>query len=207
MIILRMRATFKRPPSRYVSAYHCIKNSLSPGPDNDPYIDRDNVSGHREEVCTTKCFDHADLPPRAQSETTQNDQQFLLVEISLSNESLSELPKDTLPGLNLGSGHKPEDGLGRGCLNSDIKKRIHNSVCHLIDEIIEAVGKSYKETYQREIEAQWRLRSEVGLRQQLAQQRDEVAKEHWDQNKKHWDATEGVRLKEHYKQSLIIHIT
>lgn len=59
-----------------------------------------------------------------------------------------------------------------------------------------------RKKYQRETEAQRRLQSKVWLRQQLAQQRDEVAKEHWARMKKHWDATEGMRLKEHYKGCL-----
>ncbi|KAL9037204.1 MAG: hypothetical protein Q9180_003852 [Flavoplaca navasiana] len=114
----------------------------------------DDVDSHREEVGATKSSDLADIPSRAQSATTYNDQEFLSVGEFLSNEPLGELPRDTLPGLDFG--------------------KASTVLSHLIDEITEDVEK----------------------------QRDEVAKEHWAQNKKHWDATEGMRLKEHYKGCL-----
>ncbi|KAL8877951.1 MAG: hypothetical protein Q9198_004140 [Flavoplaca austrocitrina] len=158
----------------------------------------DDVDSHREEVGATKSSDQADIPSRAQSATTYNDQEFLSVGEFVGNEPLGELPRDTLPGLDLWSGHEPKESLARASPTSDIKKSIHDSVSHLINENTEDVEKVHAERHQREIEAQRPSQSKVWLRQQLAQQRDEVAKEHWAQNKKHWDATEGMRLKEHY---------
>ncbi|KAL8854740.1 MAG: hypothetical protein Q9221_000523 [Calogaya cf. arnoldii] len=87
-------------------------------------------------------------------------------------------------------------------LKSDIKRKIDKRVDKLLDIAITTTQKACEEVMQAEIEAQWGQRCKDWLNQQLAGQRDKVAKEHRDQNKEHWLATEGATLRKKMEDSL-----